>query len=268
MTGLRDRTTNKEDVTMQTQKNDGTGQSPATTFLLACGAVGPLLFILVFLIEGATRPGYSTWHNYVSSLSLSNQGWMQVANFLVCGLLSLCFAFGLRRVLRMGKGSIWGPLLLGLFGLSLIAAGLFVTDPSLGYPPGTHGSGPQTLHGIIHGVAGLIVFGSVAAASFVLSRRFAGDPAWRGWAPYSIFTGVLVVVLFIAFTVVAGLDESGILTGAPVGLLQRIAIIIGWGWIALFALRLLGKVQSSVSAHGEAGETGAVEHPGPRRGCL
>jgi len=33
--------------------------SLTTRFLIACGAIGPLLFILVFLIEGATRPGFS-----------------------------------------------------------------------------------------------------------------------------------------------------------------------------------------------------------------
>jgi hypothetical membrane protein len=43
---------------------------PTPRFLLACGTVGPLVFIVVFLIEGATRPSYSTWHQFVSSLSL------------------------------------------------------------------------------------------------------------------------------------------------------------------------------------------------------
>ena len=77
-------------------------------------------------------------------------------------------------------------------GLALFTAGVFVTDPSLGYPPGTHSSGPQTLHGTIHGVAGLIAFISVAIASFVIARRFAGDPEWKGWALDPTVTGILV----------------------------------------------------------------------------
>jgi hypothetical protein len=129
-----------------------------------------------------SRESVCAWHNYGSSLSLSNQGWMQIANFLVCGLLTLGFAIGLRQVFQTGRGSVWGPILLGIFGLALIVAGLFVTDPGLGYPPGTHGSGPQTLHGTIHGVAGLVTFSSLALASFVMARRFAGDPNWKGWA--------------------------------------------------------------------------------------
>ena len=232
---------------MQTEKNHEMEQSVVTRFLIAGGAIGPLLFMIVLLMEGATRPGYSAWHNYGSSLSLGDQGWMQIANFLVCGLLTLGFAIGLRQVFQTGRGSVWGPILLGVFGASLIVAGLFVTDPSLGYPPGTHGSGPQTLHGTIHGVAGLIAFSSLAIASFVMARRFAGDPNWRGWALYSIVTGVLVIVFFIASTTVSVLDESGVLPGAPIGLFQRIAIFAGWSWIAILAIRLLSQMRSPIS---------------------
>ncbi len=218
-----------------------------TRLLIACGAIGPILFILVFLVEGATRPGYSAWHNFVSDLSLSNQGWMQIANFLICGVFMLCFALGLRQVLRSGKGAVWGPLLLGIFGLSLLIAGFFVTDPSLGYyPPGTSSS-THTLHGTIHGANAPLAFGSLTIAIFVLARRFASDPAWRGWALSSLITGILFVGFFIACLVVAQLDQSGVLPNAPAGLLERIAIIIGWGWIALLALRLLRQMGSPVS---------------------
>jgi hypothetical protein len=34
-------------------------QQPVTRALLACGALGGPLFVVVLLIEGATRPGYS-----------------------------------------------------------------------------------------------------------------------------------------------------------------------------------------------------------------
>jgi hypothetical membrane protein len=231
---------------MQTEKDHSTDQSSIIRLLITGGAIGPVLFMIVLLIEGATRPGYSAWHNYGSSLSLSDQGWMQIANFLVCGLLTLGFAVGLRQVLQKGRGSVWGPILIGVFGIALIVAGLFVTDPSLGYPPGTHSSGAQTLHGTIHGVAGLIAFSSIAFASFVMARRFAGDPNWKGWELYSIVTGVLVIVFFIASTTVSALDESGVLRGSPTGLFQRIAIIAGWSWIALLAIRLLSKMRSPV----------------------
>jgi hypothetical membrane protein len=229
---------------MQSEKNPTQDYPLFTRLLIAGGVVGPLLFIVAFLIEGATRPGYSAWHNYVSSLSTSNQGWEQIANFLMCGLLVLCFAVGLRQVLRTGRSAVWGPILFGVFGLALVTAGIFVTDSSLGYPPGTTTSGPQTLHGTIHGVAGLVTFFSLAITCFVMARRFAGEPNWKGWALASILVGIALIVLFIAFTTVSALDESGVLPNSPTGLLQRIAIILGWGWMALLALRLLRKMRA------------------------
>lgn len=224
---------------MSAEAFETTRYSLSTRLLLACGAIGPIVFIVAFLIEGATRSGYSAWHNFVSDLSESNLGWMQIASFLFCGTLVFVFAIGLRRALRSGRGAVWGPLLLGAFGLSLIVAGVFVTDPSLGYYPPGSPAGAQTLHGTIHGTTAPIVFGLLTIAIFVYARRFASDPEWRGWAVYSIITGIVCAVTFIACLAVAVLDEHGVLANAPSGLLERIAIVSGWGWIALLAIRLL-----------------------------
>src|SRR5947207_2818671 len=131
----------------------------STELLLLCGVIGPLLFIVVLLIEGATRPGYSVWRNYGSDLELSNQGWEQIANFIVCGLLCIAFAVGLRRIWRTGRASVWGPLLIGLIGLGLVAAGVFVTDHGGGYPHGgTLKGDPTTRRGNVHGLNGRELF--------------------------------------------------------------------------------------------------------------
>jgi hypothetical protein len=228
--------------------NQVKGVTLSTRWLLAGGVIGPVLFVLVFLVEGATRPGYSAWRNYVSSLSTGPGGWVQVVNFIVCGLLTLGFAIGLRRVVHSGKGSLGGPILLGIFGLGLIVAGVFVTDPSLGYPPGAQGHGPQTLHGTIHGLAGLIVFTSLSAACFVLARRFAGNPSWPGWALYSVAIGLVVASFFVASTVMSVLDETGVIPNAPTGFFQRIAIIAGWTWLAALAWRLLRSSRAAATA--------------------
>lgn len=217
-----------------------------TRALLACGVAGPLLFIVVFLIEGATRPGYSAWRNFVSDLSAGPGGWVQITSFLLCGACVFSFAFGLRRMFPSGRGSLWGPLLLGIFGISLIIAGAFVTDPSLGYAPAGVAAA-QTLHGTIHGINAPIAFGSLAAAVFVLTRRFADNPRWRGWAWYSLLTASTLLVTFVACLVVATLDQKGIWPNSPTGLLERIAIIVGWGWIAALATRLFRDTRPSAS---------------------
>jgi hypothetical membrane protein len=202
-----------------------------TQRLLAAGIIGPALFVVVLLIEGATRPGYSAWRNFGSELSLSSQGWEQIANFLMCGLLCIGFAVGLRRALGSGKGAVAGPVALAIFGVALVVAGIFTTDPSLGYPPGTSApAGGPTPHGAVHALAGLFAFVSLGVACFALARRFAGDARWRGWAVYSTLTGVVVVGSLVTSNAPSLLDIAG--------LLQRIGIIAGWSWIVLLAWEL------------------------------
>ena len=101
-----------------------------TQLLLACGVLGSGLFTVVYLIEGATRPGYNPWLQAVGNLSLSDQGWLQVVNFIVSGLLILGFAIGLRQTLCSGEGAILGPVMIAAAGAGLILAGIFVIDPS------------------------------------------------------------------------------------------------------------------------------------------
>src|SRR5262245_5709996 len=100
-----------------------------TRALLMCGAIAGPLFVVVFLIEGATRADYNPLRHPVSSLALGDDGWIQTANFIVTGLLMLAYAIGLWRALRRRGGSRWGPLLVGIVAIGLIGAGFFPTDP-------------------------------------------------------------------------------------------------------------------------------------------
>ncbi|HEX2916867.1 MAG TPA: DUF998 domain-containing protein, partial [Chloroflexia bacterium] len=216
-------------------------ESMAIRLLLACGVIGPLLNVVVLLILGATRPYYNAWQVPDSNLELGEGGWIQITNYLVCGALLLGFTIGLRRVLPTGRGSTWGPLLLGLFGLSFIGLAIFVTDPVLGYPPGA--SSTPTVHGTFHNLFGQLQFISLIAACFVLARPGAAEPTARGWAWYSVATGLLVAVCDVVFVLTVKLLEGG-----PAGLISRIGIVIGWSWIALLSLRLMSKKFPRVSA--------------------
>jgi Protein of unknown function (DUF998) len=74
--------------------------------LLLCGVVGPVLFIVSYLIEGAIHPGYDLLRQTISELEILTNRWMQVANFIVFGLLIACFAIGLRNALGRGRAVI------------------------------------------------------------------------------------------------------------------------------------------------------------------
>ncbi len=79
---------------------------------LWAGVVGPILFVGSFLIEGATRRGYDPVRLQVSYLSVGDQGWIQIANFCVSGVLAIFFAWGLHQAVQSGRGSLLGPLLI------------------------------------------------------------------------------------------------------------------------------------------------------------
>lgn len=184
-----------------------------TKTLLACGVIGGPLFVGAFLVEGATRSGYDPLRHPVSSLALGDYGWMQTANFIVAGLLTLAFAVGVRRVFRPPEGPTWGPLLVGVWAVGLLGAGIFVTDPVSGYPSGT----PDRLsghswHGVLHDAFSLAAFAALAAACFVFGRCFAACGE-RGWAIYSVVTGLSFVVAFVLSS--AGFGQAEGLVDLP-----------------------------------------------------
>lgn len=218
----------------------GLDHRPTTRFLLWSGAIGPILFALVFLIEGALRPGYNAWRTTISTLSLSDHGWVQIANFHLFGLSTLCFAVGLKRVFKSGLASVSAPILFAIVGIGLILAGIFVTDPFLGYPLSSPAHMPDSLHGTIHNLAALTVFIVLPAICFLLGRRFARIPAWRSWSIISMIAGSLVLIFFAWFftSVMAAADA---VPGEDIhaGLLERVTSVIGCLWMSALAFRLI-----------------------------
>ena len=164
--------------------------------LLTAGVVAGPLFLIVVLIQAVARPGFDWIRHPLSLLSLGVYGWVQIANFVVSGILFIAAASGMRRVLHPGRGARWAPLLVGAFGVALIAGGVFVADPAFGFPPGTPEGRPDRLswHGIVHAIAPAVGFLSLIAACFVMGRRFA-TTGERGWAWYSYATGAVVLAL-------------------------------------------------------------------------
>jgi hypothetical membrane protein len=199
----------------------------ARTFLLA-GAISPILFYAVFLVDGATRPGYDAWRNFVSTLALGERGWLQTANFLVVGALITVGAIGLWRA-GASRALIAG---IALIGLGLVGAGAFPTDPDPNplYPPGATVPAQPSDSAGLHVLASFIVFvllGVVPLASGLRGRLR------DGWSRYSAVSGLLSLVLFVWLISLA--NQTG-----PVlaGLEQRVMILVGFAWlVALFMRR-------------------------------
>jgi hypothetical protein len=211
---------------------DGALLSPLALFLIGCGAFGGALFALTYLIEGATRPGYDGVQYAISVLSLGPGGWIQQVNFVVFGALALLSAMGWRMALTPGVGRLWYPLLKAVIGVGLIVDGFFSQDPVVGYPIGAV-VGATTTHAVVHTLAAFVTITAIAASCFVLARRFAAEPRWRGWVVYTVLAGLLTIALIAAF----GATNNH--PGAPSGLLERLATGVNTLLSLLIFARLL-----------------------------
>lgn len=204
--------------------------------LLYGGLLAPVAFVLGFLVEGTTRPGYSAWRHAVSQLSLGPGGPVNVALLLLGAAGVAALAIALSPAFP-GDHPRWTPRLVATASIALALLAVFPIDPGLGYPPGQ----PATPRwpGLIHGIAGTVLFAALTAAPLTLARHVRGHAAWASFRTYSLATGLTVAVTYPATVALTSLDQAGQWTNAPAGLVQRVALIVGIGWCALLAARLL-----------------------------
>lgn len=219
-----------------------------TRALLICGLIAGPFYIAVGLIQALTRPGFDITRHDLSLLANGDLGWIQIANLVLTGLLVIAFAFGVRQALSAGRGRTWGPILLGMFGLGLIGAGFFIADPAFGFPPGTEASAHAiSWHGLLHFICGGIGFLALITACFVLARRFASQRQ-RGWAAYSVATGVIFLAAFVG--IATGSGQSWSVIGFWIG------VVVAWVWVWALALSLLTE---RALAHNEDGQRTQVD---------
>lgn len=200
----------------------------ARDWRILCGVIAGPVFVLAFLFEGATRADYNWLRHPVSSLALGEFGWMQVVNFLVSGALLVIFATALWQRSR------WAAIFVGLAGIGLIGAGLFVTDPLGGYPPGTAARVVYTPLGVAHDVFSLLFFLGLPLACIVFAIDF--FRTGHQWlALDSVLTPIGFLVLFVLAGIGFGQTPGWVEWG---GLFQRLSIVIGFAWITVVALSL------------------------------
>jgi hypothetical membrane protein len=201
-----------------------------TKSLLGYGVIAGPIYVVVAAAQVFTRDGYDPTRHAVSQLSNGDLGWIQIANFLVTGAMTIAAAVGVRRALGPGRLSGWTAGLLGGYGAGLIGAGIFRADPSDGFPPGTPpGMGEVSWHGLAHFAVAGLSFVCLVAACFVLGAWFARAEA-AGWAWFSRLTGLFFAGSFLALS-----SGSG---GAAMILVFTAAVILAWGWLAAVSVRL------------------------------
>lgn len=197
----------------------------STRWLLGCGVLAGPLFVGVTTVEALTRSGFDIRRHGISLLALGGPGWVQVANFVVAGALSVGFGVGVRRVLGRGPAAplVWG------YGAGLIVTGLFLVDPGAGFPVGTPpDAAGMSWHGAVHAAAPPFAFACLAGLCAVFARWFARRGR-SGWALYSVLTAVAALLLIF-------------LPGGGGSVRSALAVILTSAWLTGLALTLRGAV--------------------------
>lgn len=202
---------------------------------VACGVVAGPSFMSAFTALGASRDGYDVQRDPVSALAEGRRGWVQRANFVVAGALYLATGAGLARQPKRFVGSRATPVLLAAAGLGLIGSGVFVTDAA-GSPPQGPATGPRrpSREDTLHDLCAVPIFVGIPLAAARSARGFAsgGDLGWARYSRGSAFVMATTFVLFsAAFAQVRGLVAWG-------GLLQRLSIAAGFGWVTALSIRV------------------------------
>jgi hypothetical protein len=214
----------------------------STRALLTGGVVAGPLYVAVWLTQAFTRKGFDITRHPASLLANGGPGWIQTANFVVSGLLVIAAAVGLRRTVRESgasdrdafagrhdvRGGVWGPRLVGVYGIGLLLAAAFPADPASGFPVGTPADYAEiSARGMGHFVAGTVGFTGLIAACLVIARHYRALGR-RAFARFSAVTGILFFGAFAGLSAGAG--------SRPTIIAFDIAVVLGWTWITALCL--------------------------------
>ena len=197
-----------------------------------CGLIAPILFVSIFTIEGLFRENYSEMKNFISELSIGNRGWIQIANFLIFGILFFVFSIGLLQEFQKRRLSSTGPILFLILASCYFFSGPFVTDS------GTIFTQQKSVHGIIHGVLGAVVFLLMAISCWTFLKLFKKEKEFKSLKNVTLLFAIIITLSLIAFTYVTKVPSSQNIFQNLNGLFQRLALIPFMVWLFYFAFSI------------------------------
>lgn len=211
--------------------------------LAIASIAGQLVWFATVLVAGFAEPGYSPLRDAVSFLGARDAAHPWVFNAAVavwgCAFLAAAAALMLDdppgvRGLRRGLG----PALIGLTGVAQILAGFpFPADCRASIDAGCRAleeAGRLSWRHYAHGWSYLLGSFALLLSVFAMAWRLRGDRRWGRADAFAAAAGALAVVIFgVLFFLTP--DEPG----GHYGLVQRLALIAGGGWVLLLTLGLL-----------------------------
>ncbi|WP_405613143.1 DUF998 domain-containing protein [Streptomyces sp. NBC_01508] len=196
----------------------------STRRLLVAGALAGPVFAASAVLQIVTRDGFDITRHPISQLATGSLGWIQITTFVLAGLGGLSLAIGIGRTARDGFGRRALPICVGVFGIGLIAAGVFPMDAEKGFPVGTPDRpvAEMSWHGVAHSVSAAVAFTALAVAAVVVTVRCVRR---RSVVP-AVLSGAAALVLLLPMS--------------PERMSIQIAVngLVGFTWTTAFALSL------------------------------
>ena len=160
------------------------------------GMVGPFLLGGVVAVLTLLERDFMTsigWRlgaplDWPSGLALGPYGWMLTLTFILCGLLIMVFAAGLRLDLprtRLATVSIWFLVLAGIGMIGLVSP----TDRTMDRPL-------RTWHGLLHDSSFVVIGLTLMPAMILLGFVFRDDERWKDLSLYTWITVALAIPTF------------------------------------------------------------------------
>ena len=146
-------------------------------------------------------------------------GLLQTVNFLQLGLGIIALGSGLWMTVRPRPRV--GLALVFLAGTAIVLS-MFTTD-------GTGGT-PTTWHGMIHGLAFILMLFSTLIGSLVLAFQLRNNAQWRP---------IAIVSVAVPIVIIGTLALSGAIKQAS-GIIGIVSLLVIFAWYELLAVRLLG----------------------------
>jgi len=181
------------------------GEPPPRPLHRASGAslVAVLAIAVTFIgimLMHAVRSDVDPLREVMSHYANGSRGPAMSIVFYAFGLAALALGFRLRTAIDHHGVTRAFPILLGLAGICLIAAGVFEVDRPLA---------PKTMQEVIHSNSAVAAFVMLIVAMLLFSLACRGDERWWSVRWVSLGLAVMAAVAAIGTQVLAGYSVSG-----------------------------------------------------------
>ena len=201
---------------------------------------GQVTWVAIGIVAGLLEPGYSEIRDAISVLGARDAAhpWLFDLAVAIWGASFICAAAALLLDRRRGLRNWLGPALIALTGLAQILDG-FPFPADCRWTMDTtclprERAGELSWQHYAHGITYFFGAAFLLLSVFAIAWRVRGDARWGRFDRFAVWAGGLAILIFGVLFFLAGNDPNG-----DYGLVQRLALAAGGGWVLLLCGGLL-----------------------------